>query len=167
MPPGPPGIELPDWHAVCRPSERPLPLVGCRGDLDARTVGGHDHDHRVAPHPPDLVVRSGLPQLIGRPVGLDQHVTEQERRYRPDQDTAYPAAGTALPLPPKPGHLAISDADRSLERAGLAADPGPPGEQHRDQDDDHYQIDAQHRQERDKHDSILQTPGRVLIILGG
>ena len=32
---------------------------------------------------------------------------------------------------------------------------------------DHDQIDAQYRQERDKHDSILQAPGRVLIILGG
>jgi len=167
MPPGSSGIRLPDWHAVRRPSERPLPLVGCRGDLDARTIGGHDHDHGAAPHPPDLVVRPGLPYLIGRPVGLDQHVPEQQRRRRPDQDIAYPAAETALPLPPKPGYLAISDADRSLERAGLAADPGPPGEQNTDQDDDHYQIDAQYRQERDKHDSILQAPGRVLIILGG
>ncbi len=167
MPSGSSGIKLPDWHAVRRPSERPLPLVGCRRNLDARTVGGRDYDHGAAPHPPDLVVRSGLPYLIGRPVGLEQHVPEQERRHRPDQDVAYPAAETALPAPPEPGYLAISDADCSLERAGLAADPGPLGKQSGDQDDDHYQIDAQYRQERDKHDPILQTPGHVLIILRG
>ena len=40
-------------------------------------------------------------------------------------------------------------------------------EQNTDQDDDHYQVDSQYRQERDKHDLILQTPGRDLIILGG
>jgi hypothetical protein len=167
MPPGPSGIRLLDRHAVRRPSERPLPPVRCRGDLDARTIGGHDHDHGVAPHPPHLVVRSGLPYLIGRPVGFDQLVPEQERRCRPDQHIAYPAAETALPLPPKPGYLAVSDADRSLESAGLAADPGPPGKQNTDQDDDHYQVDSQYRQERDKHDLILQTPGCDLIIPGG
>ncbi len=167
MPPGPSGIKLPDRHAVRGPSERPLALVRRRGDLDARTVGGHDHDHGVAPHPPHLVIRSGLPYLISRPVGFDQLGPDQERRHRPDQDIAYPAAESTLPLPPEPGYLAISDTDRSLESAGLAADPGPPGEQDTDQDDDHYQIDSQYRQERDKHDSILQAPGSVLIILGG
>ena len=89
MPPGPPGIKLPDRHAVRGPSERPLALVRCRGDLDARTVGGHDHDHGIAPHPPHLVIRSGLPYLISRSVGFDQLVPEQERRHRPDQDIAY------------------------------------------------------------------------------
>jgi hypothetical protein len=65
----------------------------------------------------------GRSRRSAKPVDRHQLVSKQDRGLGPDEHLADSAAIATLPLGPQPRNLTVNDADCSLERAGLVADP--------------------------------------------
>jgi len=96
--------------------------------------------------------------------------TDVQGRPHPALPVAYPAwsvpeSGSGVGV--RPRHLALGDADHALKGTALVPDPGPATEQYGDHDGEDSQIDAQYRQQRDKHAAILRAWAADCLPPGG
>ena len=118
-------------------------------DLHRRTVRRQfDHDRAVA-EPLDLT-RLRVP-LACHAVDGDELVAEQERRLRPDEDVADPAAVAPPPLRAEAVDLPVDDADRTLEVTRLALEPASPRDESHHQRYQDDEVDPEDCEERDEH----------------